>query len=681
MPTISDDYHVPELSGRKVRRARVCLCVCEGWEEIEGERAIKQECVKRFWFLSLAVAVIVASAVAAAASHAPLPLSLAPLLPQNRNRAQKRQLLHEQAVGAAARIADPFRCVERLLGASASELRRLAARDAASSAAAAAAASGASQLAPPPPSSAFASAAAAACTLRLGRLVAGGVLVDGPLQVDLRALAAALPPHVVACLLSGGDGFDKEKGEEEEKQGAHERVVKAEEGPPPLPPPDSPVPSSPAHGAASSVAPPASAFARWAEGLTPIRVSAPCSAAHAARALRLLAAIAHAADASPGVFAGLAEVTDDGAVVAFDAGGSDATAAAAAAARKKQKTASSAAASSAAASASKRRTNPFRVGLVDALALSVCAVASSCGDGEGEEEDGRGPRGGAPCGGGGGLLAAAASSVAADRERALAWVSLVPAALDAAFSALAPRVPDSQQGQQQQQQHQGQQHHAPPSSSYSVLEDPDARARAAALEVLSSPRASAVVPGVADAVRAGVLATRAALAAWGREARSRSSGHGPERAAALAESVAALALAAGAGLEELGKALSVPLFYAGFASRDPSMAALVRVVSEAAALARVGFEAAEHERGARQRAAAAAAAAASGCGASSAVAATPAPTLPFAARTALDLLAARGFALFVALSELSEPPFLDVIFAGGGERGEGGGDGEGEGEG
>ena len=269
------------------------------------------------WFFQLAVAV----AAVAVASH------LLFVSPNNLPKKQKRQLLHEQAVKAAAKITDPFRCVERLVGASGPEIRRLAAKDSASTAMAAAAAAGAS-LAPPPlgssssaSSSSSAGAAASTCTLRLGKLIVGGVLVDEPLQVDLKALAAALPSHAVACLLSGGDSFgeDDEEEEIEKKEEGSETAAKNGE-PVPLLPPSSPVPL-PAPGASASRRGPPSAFARWAAGLTSARVSASCSAEHAARALRLLAAIVHAADASPGVFAGLAEVTDDGAVVAFDAGG------------------------------------------------------------------------------------------------------------------------------------------------------------------------------------------------------------------------------------------------------------------------------------------------------------------------------------------------------------------------
>ena len=567
---------------------------------------------------------------------------------------------------AAAKITDPLRCVERLLGASGPEIRRLAARDSAVAASAAAAASGASQLAVP--SSSF--GASAGCTLRLGRLIVGGALVDEPLRVDLKALAAALPSHVVACLLSGGDNFEEEQGQ---GRGGDVEEVKKEATPPvtdapiPLPAPGGATASS---SLASSVPSSSSAFARWCSGLTSVKVSASCSADHASRALRLLAAIAHAADASPGVFAGLAEVTDDGAVVALDAGsggggGGGSNASAAASARKKQKTvaaASATAAAAAASAASKRRANPFRVGLLDALALSVCAVASSCGGGGGgEEEEEGGSRGAA-----GGLLAAAASPVAADRERALAWVSLVPAALDAAFSCLAPRVPDPQlQGQQQgQNQLQNQ------ALRYSVLEDPDARAEGRC----------ARGAGVSEGLRGRPWSCRrrprrgardqGRLEAWKREAISCCSSAGNpsgRRAAALADSVAALAHAAGAGLEELGKALSVPLFYAGFASRDPTLAGLVRCVSEAVALAPAGFEAAEHERRAsRSRGAAT-------IGGEDEGEAGEMLLLPFAARTALDLLAARGLALFVALSETPEPPFLDVIFQGGkgAEEGEG----------
>ena len=598
-------------------------------------------------------------------SPPPPPLTFSPLLTSSsfslllflQLRFQKRQLLHEQAVRAAAKVTDPFRCVERLAGATSAEIRRLAAKDAAASAATAAAAAGVSLLAP-------SSSSNATCSVRLGKLIIGGALVDEPLRVDLKALAAVLPAHVVGCLLSGGDSFlsdeDDDDGDddgsdaEENKEDENATALKKE----PAPPSNAPVPL-PALGSAAPLSsslphppPPLSSFARWAGGLTPARVSASCSAEHAARALRLLAAIAHAADAAPGVFAGLAEVTDDGAVVAFAAaaaagGGGGGSSGGGDAARKKQKTAAPAGGSPAAAPGGKRRANPFRVALVDALALSVCAVASSCGSsssggggGEGGEAEAQSKTG---------LLAAAASADATQRKRALSWVSLVPAALDAAFSALAPRVPSAGASNQQQQ-----------NNRYSVLEDPDARARAAALEVLSSPRASAVVPAVADGVRAGVLATRAALEAWKKEAAS--TNPSPARANALAGSVTSLAFAAGAGLEELGKALSVPLFYAGFASWDPSLAGLVRCVSEAAALAPVGFHAAEHERREeRERRN-------DGDGGAT----NDTATLPFATRTALDLLAARGLALFVALSELAEPPFLDVVFESADDDGEGG---------
>ena len=41
MPTISDDYHVPELSGRKVR------CVREGERNCKGERETGKKAKKR----------------------------------------------------------------------------------------------------------------------------------------------------------------------------------------------------------------------------------------------------------------------------------------------------------------------------------------------------------------------------------------------------------------------------------------------------------------------------------------------------------------------------------------------------------------------------------------------------------------------------------------------------------
>jgi hypothetical protein len=110
--------------------------------------------------------------------------------------------------------------------------------------------------------------AGGATLLRLAKDVKGG---DGPLRVDVAELVRALPRHVIGCLLAGQPA-----------------VVGGD-------------------------APPSGARAEFLAAATPFpAVTSACPADHAGRCLRLLAALAAAADSSP-VFAPAADAARGGA--------------------------------------------------------------------------------------------------------------------------------------------------------------------------------------------------------------------------------------------------------------------------------------------------------------------------------------------------------------------------------